>query len=75
MIRNRFLGSILLITGTCVGAGMLGLPISTSPLGLGLSLLVIIAVWALMCFTGLLVLEVTLWFKEDVSYISMADKP
>ena len=74
MIRNRFLGSILLITGTCVGAGMLGLPISTSPLGLGLSLLVIIAVWALMCFTGLLVLEVTLWFKEDVSYISMADK-
>lgn len=74
MITNRYLGAILLITGTCVGAGMLGLPVMTSQLGFGLSLAVIVAMWAFMCFTGLLVLEVNLWFPGQVSYISMAHK-
>ena len=53
---------------------MLGLPVMTSHLGFGLSLVVITALWGVMCFTGLLVLEVSLWFSEDVSYISMAHK-
>lgn len=74
MITNRFLGAILLITGTCVGAGMLGLPVMTSQLGFGLSLFVIAALWGVMCFTGLLVLEVNLWFSGDLSYISMVHK-
>lgn len=74
MITNRFLGAILLITGTCVGAGMLGLPVTTASLGFSLSIGMIVFLWFVMCITGLLVLEVNLWFGDGVSYISMAQE-
>lgn len=72
MILNKSLGGVFLIAGTCIGAGMLGLPITSAAMGFHYSLLALLVCWAFMFYTGLLVLEVNLWLPEQPSYISMA---
>ncbi len=71
-MTGRMLGSILLIAGTCVGAGMLALPVVTALEGFLPNIMLFFAVWVLMVFTGLLVLEVALWIDGDTNIISMA---
>lgn len=65
-------GGILLVTGCCIGAGMLGLPVLSALAGFLPSMVMFILSWLFMISTGLLLLEVNLGFKEDVSIISMA---
>jgi len=68
---NRLLGAILLITGTCIGAGMLALPISTAAYGFIPSSALFIICWAVMAFSALLILEVTLWLEPGANLITM----
>lgn len=68
------LGAILLIAGSCIGAGMLGLPVLTALAGFQPSLLLLLLSWMFMAITGLLLLEVNLWFREEVSLISMSQR-
>ena len=65
-------GGILLIAGCCIGAGMLGLPVLSASAGFFPSLLVFFLSWLFMATTGLLLLEVNLWYGNNVSIISMA---
>lgn len=67
-------GATLLITGCCIGAGMLGLPVMTAVTGFVPSLTMFLVSWLFMTATALLLLEVNLWFKDDVSIISMAGR-
>lgn len=67
-------GGILLIAGCCIGAGMLGLPVLSALAGFIPSTILFFLSWIFMVCTGLLLLEVNLWFKDDVSIISMADR-
>lgn len=67
-------GGILLITGCCIGAGMLGLPVLSSVAGFKPSVVMFIISWLFMSCTALLLLEVNLWFDEEVSLVSMADR-
>lgn len=67
-------GGILLISGCCIGAGMLGLPVLSAVAGFKPSLTMLLFSWAFMLCTGLLLLEASLWFSEDVSIISMAGR-
>ncbi|MEI8365682.1 MAG: aromatic amino acid transport family protein [Parachlamydiaceae bacterium] len=60
----RTLSASLLIAGTCIGGGMLALPISGGPVGFIPSLLVMLVCCIFMTFTGLMYLEATLWMKE-----------
>lgn len=71
---NSVIGGTLLVTGTCIGAGMLGIPVKTSPLGLIPSIGALAAVWLVMVFTALLFLEVSLLFPGETNFISMANK-
>lgn len=71
---NRTLGGTLLITGTCVGAAMLALPISTAPAGYYPSLVLLGVCWFLMFLSGLFILEVNLSLPEQASFVSMANK-
>lgn len=73
-MNNKSLGAILIVIGTCLGAGMLALPVSTAPAGFLLGVALLVLTWGYMYLTGLLVLETNLWFTEEVSYISMAEK-
>ncbi|MBI2742397.1 MAG: tyrosine transporter [Chlamydiales bacterium] len=68
---GSILGGTLLIGGSCIGAGMLGLPILTGLAGFFPSFLMFIAAWAFMTLTGLLLVEVNGWFKTQVNLVSM----
>jgi tyrosine-specific transport protein len=59
-------GGILLVAGSCIGAGMLALPIMTGLAGFFPSLLVLFLAWAFMTFTALLLVEM------QVNILSMA---
>ena len=71
---GSLLGGALLITGSCVGAGMLALPITTGLCGFIPSLFLFLLVWLFMSLTGLLLLEVNGWFQEKVNLFSMVEK-
>lgn len=72
--RGSLLGAILLVAGCCIGAGMLGLPVLSALTGFVPSVVLFFLSWLFMTCTGFLLLEVNLWFKEDVSIITMADR-
>lgn len=67
-------GGIMLVAGCCIGAGMLGLPVMSALTGFYPTLAMFFFSWLFMATTGLLLLEVNLWFKEDVSIVTMAEK-
>src|SRR5579883_1758407 len=68
----KLLGSVLLIVGTSIGAGMLGLPIATAQLGFTGSLILLFGCWFVMTAGALLLLEVNLWLPQNSNLISMA---
>jgi len=74
MKTNRLFGSILLITGSCIGVGMLGLPVNTALAGFGPSTALFALCWLFMMVTGLLLLETNLYFKNDANIITMAGR-
>lgn len=68
------LGGILLVSGCCIGAGMLGLPVLSALAGWQPSVVMFVLSWIFMLCTGLLLLEVNLWFNDDVNIVSMAKR-
>ena len=54
---NKTIGSMLIIAGTTIGAGMLALPIASAGLGFTTATFVLLLMWALMTYTALLMLE------------------
>lgn len=57
-MKNRTLGSVFIVAGTTIGAGMLAMPIAAAGNGFLVSLAMLLALWALMCYTALLLVEV-----------------
>jgi len=72
MLSNRTLGAILLIIGTCIGAGMLALPVATASYGFWPTTVLFTICWGFLAFTALLILEVNLWLAPGTNLISMA---
>jgi len=73
-MKDRFWGGVLLISGTSIGAGMLGIPLPTSASGFIYSAIVMIAIWFFMLVTALLFLEVNLAFPGETNMITMSKK-
>ena len=71
-MRTKTLGASLLIVGTCIGAAMLTLPISTASSGFARSLFLLAGTWLLMLYTGLLVMEVNFQLPEGSNFFTMA---
>lgn len=71
---GNLLGGILLVTGTCIGGGMLALPVLTSMGGFFPSTVVYFLCWIFMACTGLLFLEVSHWMNKDANIVSMAER-
>lgn len=71
---GSLIGGMLLITGSCVGAGMLGLPILTGLSGFGPSFLMFILVWLFMTSTALLLVEANGWFTRNVNFMSIIER-
>lgn len=69
---NRVFGGALLVAGTCIGAGMLGVPISTAAGGFYPSTIAFFVCWLFMTLTAFLMLEISLGYPEETNLITMA---
>jgi len=71
-VDTKIAGGILLIVGTSIGGGMLALPMVTAELGFFNSTMMLVATWAVMTTSALLMMEVNLWFPSRNNIITMA---
>lgn len=55
--RGKMMGSVFIVAGTTIGAGMLALPLTSAGLGFPTSVALMVGIWLLMSYTGLLMLE------------------
>lgn len=71
---NKVLGSSLIVAGTAIGAGMLALPIASAGAGYVWAMFLLTVMWGLSYVMALIILEVTLCFKEHISFSTMTLK-
>ena len=64
-MNSKMIGSVLLIVGTAIGAGMLALPIATAQLGFAGSIILLFVSWFVMTGGAFLLLEVNLWMPPN----------
>jgi len=64
---NNKWGAVLLVAGTCIGSGMIALPMVLAKLGLVYSLALMLVVWGVMYFTSLVNLELNLQAGHGLS--------
>ncbi|WP_404319607.1 aromatic amino acid transport family protein [Malaciobacter canalis] len=74
MNKNKLFGSMLIIAGTTIGAGMLALPIASAGLGFMVSTAVMVVIWAFMAYTALLMIEVHQFASKDATLHTLAYK-
>lgn len=74
MNKSKVLGSTLIIAGTTIGAGMLALPLASAGIGFTTSLIIMIALWALMAYTALLMIEVHQHADQDATLHTLANQ-
>ncbi|MBI2743565.1 MAG: amino acid permease [Chlamydiales bacterium] len=71
---SKIISGTLMIAGSAIGAGMLGIPLLTAEAGFWPSLVITGIVWLFMLCTGLLFLEVTLWMPGGSNILSMSQR-
>lgn len=72
--KGTILSAMFLVAGTCIGGGMLALPVATGINGFLPSLAVMFICWIMMTLTGLFLLEVSLWMEEGVHINTMTHR-
>jgi len=70
----KLLKATLLIAGTTIGGGMLALPILTASLGLVPALFLYLVCCLVMMATGLILLDVSLWYSEETNLLTLAKR-
>ena len=70
----RQIGSIYLILGTCIAAGLLAAPIATAHNSYPFTLLMLFSAWLLMSIGAWCIAEVNLWFAPDSNLITMSQE-
>ena len=74
IMRFKVTGSVLLILGTSIGAGMLALPVVCAQQSWVSSTVMLIAAWLMMTLGAFSLLEVNLWFPAGSNLITMAHR-
>lgn len=69
---NKVAGGSLLIAGTAIGAGMLGLPLSIGASGFYNSLSLFFLSCVLMVIVAFLLMELYMWFDEEINITTAA---
>ena len=72
--KTDVLSAMFLVAGTCIGGGMLALPVATGVSGFLPSIVIMAICWIAMTATALLLLEVSLWMEEGVHIITMTSR-
>lgn len=73
-MKNRTLGSVLIVAGTTIGAGMLAMPLAAAGIGFPVISLILIGLWAIMSYTALLMVEVYQYSSPDTGLGTVARK-
>ena len=71
---NHFIGGVLLVAGTTIGAGMLALPVMSSFVGFGPSIAIFLLCWAVMLATAFFFLDANFAVDGEANLISMVHK-
>lgn len=69
---GSLLAGIFLVAGTAIGGGMLALPVLTAEGGFWPTTLLYFLSWIFMASTGHLLMEVCLFYKNEVNIVTMA---
>ena len=72
-MKNKTIGSIFIIFGTAVGAGMLALPVATAHASYTMTVMMMLISWLAMTLGAFALLEVNLWMKPGSNIITMAN--
>ena len=73
-MKNKLLGSILIIAGSCIGGGMLAMPIIAAGVGfIGIATLLIL-IWIAMCGSALLMVRVYEFNNQEDGFNSLTQK-
>jgi tyrosine-specific transport protein len=72
--KGSILGASLLVAGTCIGGGMLALPVATGVSGFFPSFFLLLLGWGFMTTTALLLAEANLWMEEGAHVITLASR-
>lgn len=73
-MNSRVIGASLLISGSCIGVGMLALPILTGMLGFYPALFTLFLACAFMTLSALLLVDVCSWFEGRVNFPTMVQE-
>ena len=71
---SKYIGGILLIVGTTIGAGMLAVPVTTGMYGLLPSFVIFAFCWLFMLATAFFFLDVNFATPGDINLITMANR-
>ena len=71
---GKYFGAILLVAGTTIGVGLLGLPVSTGFSGFFPSIFLFVICWMFMLFTGFCFVDVNCSMSGNVNLITMAGR-
>lgn len=71
-MTKKFIGSIFLLLGTCIGAGMLALPIVSVHETFAFSVMLLITAWLCMTIGAFAILTVNMWFAPGSNLLTMA---
>lgn len=70
-MNSRSIGSVFLIIGTTIGAGMLSLPLIVASCGFSMAIILLILSWSVMYTTALKLLRVCAKYPLGVNFTSM----
>ena len=73
-MSSKNIGAICIVAGTAIGAGMLGLPMVIGSLGFMTGTLVLLGMWILAIFSGMMLIEVNLEFTPGVNFNYMTNQ-
>lgn len=71
--NKKIFGGTMLVTGCCIGAGMIGLPILSALTGFMPSVVAMLFCYIFTTISGLLLVEATLWFDGRVNLPSIVE--
>ena len=73
-MKNKTLGSTLIVAGTTIGAGMLAMPLTSAGIGFGFTVVLLVSLWLLLSFTALLFVEAYQTVDSDAGLGTLAEK-
>lgn len=71
---SKVFGGTLIVAGTSIGGGMLAMPITTGLFGFFGTIIILFFCWLFMYWTATLILEASMHFEEETSFLTMAKK-